>query len=90
MVANYDGSDASVNTLLVNAIFLLIYVVVTAKVPMIAESGISKMADWGDVHEFLGDAIMWLAGLHAAAAIFHHLVLKDNVLTTMLPKRLSR
>ena len=68
MVANYDGSDASVNTLLVNAIFLLIYVVVTAKVPMIAESGISKMADWGDVHEFLGDAIMWLAGLHAAAA----------------------
>ena len=32
MVANYDGSDASVNTLLVNAIFLLIYVVVTAKV----------------------------------------------------------
>ena len=38
------------------------------QMPMIAESGISKMADWGDVHEFLGDAIMWLAGLHAAAA----------------------
>jgi len=28
---------------------------------------------------------MWLAGLDAAAALFHHLVLKDGVLSTMLP-----
>lgn len=56
----------------------------------IAESGIAKMADWGDVHQFLGDAIMWLAGLHAAAAIFHHVVLKDGVLASMLPQRRSR
>jgi cytochrome b561 len=33
----------------------------------------------------LGDAIMWIAGLHAAAALFHHFILKDSVLRTMLP-----
>jgi cytochrome b561 len=57
---------------------------------MIAESGVAKMVDWGDVHKFLGDAILWFAGLHAATAIFHHVVLKDGVLSAMLPKRLSR
>jgi cytochrome b561 len=38
------------------------------------------------VHKWLGDAVMWLAGFHALAALFHHVVLKDNVLTTMLPR----
>lgn len=57
--------------------------------PWIADSALAKLADWGDVHEFLGDAIMWLAGLHAAAALYHHLVVKDGVLRGMLPfKRL--
>jgi cytochrome b561 len=36
------------------------------------------------VHGFLGDAVMWIAGLHAAAAIYHHVVLKDGVLASML------
>ncbi len=55
------------------------------RMPFIAESAIAKWADWGDVHKFLGDAIMWLAGLHAVAALFHHVVLKDGVLSAMLP-----
>jgi cytochrome b561 len=38
------------------------------------------------VHTWLGDAIMWLAGLHASAALYHHFVLKDGVLASMLPK----
>jgi cytochrome b561 len=38
-----------------------------------------------EFHTLLGDAIMILAGLHAAAAIYHHLVLRDGVLKTMLP-----
>jgi cytochrome b561 len=38
------------------------------------------------LHTWLGDAIMWLAGLHALAAIFHHVVLKDGVLVSMLPR----
>ena len=40
-----------------------------------------------EVHGWLGDTILWLAGLHAAAAIYHHLVLKDGVLLSMLPSR---
>ncbi len=55
--------------------------------PLIAQSSVAGLADWGDVHQFLGDSIMWLAGVHAAAALFHHLVIKDGVLAAMLPWR---
>jgi cytochrome b561 len=40
-----------------------------------------------ELHTLLGDAIMWLAGLHAAAALYHHLVLRDRVLAAMMPGR---
>ena len=60
------------------------------QMPLIANSAIAKLADWGDVHKFLGDAIMWLAGLHAAAALYHHFILKDGVLATMLPGKRPR
>lgn len=43
-------------------------------------------ATFASVHKWLGDTIMWLAGFHAFAALFHHIVLKDGVLTTMLPR----
>jgi cytochrome b561 len=36
-------------------------------------------------HSWLGDALMWLAGLHAAAGLFHHFVMRDRVLLAMLP-----
>jgi cytochrome b561 len=55
------------------------------RLPLIADSAVAPLADWGEVHGFLGDAVMWLAGLHAAAAIFHQWVLKDGVLSAMLP-----
>jgi cytochrome b561 len=42
---------------------------------------------FGEVHETLGNAIVLIAGLHAAAALFHHFVLRDDVLTAMLPWR---
>jgi cytochrome b561 len=38
------------------------------------------------IHTWLGDAILWLAGFHALAALYHHLVLKDGVLSSMLPR----
>jgi cytochrome b561 len=38
-----------------------------------------------EIHTWLGDAILWVAGAHAAAAIYHQLVLKDGVLVSMLP-----
>jgi cytochrome b561 len=37
------------------------------------------------IHTWLGDAILWVAGAHALAAIYHHVVLKDQVLNAMLP-----
>jgi cytochrome b561 len=37
------------------------------------------------IHTWLGDAILWVAGLHAAAALYHRFVLKDGVLAAMLP-----
>jgi len=37
------------------------------------------------IHTWLGDAILWVAGVHAAAALYHHTVLRDGVLRTMLP-----
>jgi cytochrome b561 len=58
--------------------------------PVIANAAFSGWADWGDVHKFLGDAIIWIAGLHAAAALFHHFILKDRVLRSMLPPFGSR
>jgi len=57
--------------------------------PVIANASIAKLADWGEVHQLLGDAIMWIAGLHAAAAIYHHFILKDGVLSAMLPNFLK-
>ena len=38
------------------------------------------------IHTWLGDAILWLAGFHSLAAIYHHVILKDGVLTSMLPR----
>ncbi|KIG07616.1 cytochrome b [Caballeronia concitans] len=39
----------------------------------------------GEAHEFIGWAIIVLAAAHAAAAMFHHFVVRDAVLTRMLP-----
>lgn len=55
------------------------------KFPFFAHASLASLLDWGDAHKFLGDALMWLAGLHAAAGIYHGLVLKDGVLASMLP-----
>lgn len=39
------------------------------------------------VHEWLGQAVLGLAFVHAAAALWHHYVRKDDVLVRMLPNR---
>jgi len=38
------------------------------------------------LHTWLGDTILWLTGFHALAALYHHIVLKDGVLVSMLPR----
>jgi cytochrome b561 len=39
------------------------------------------------IHTWLGDALLWLAGGHALAGLYHHFFLKDGVLGSMLPRR---
>jgi len=38
-------------------------------------------------HELAGSAGYWLIGLHAAAGLLHHFVVRDNTLTRILPGR---
>lgn len=40
-----------------------------------------------EVHEFVGTLGYYLIGLHAAAALYHHFIKRDNTLTRMLPAR---
>lgn len=40
-----------------------------------------------DLHETIGELGYWMIGLHAAAALVHHYVLRDGVLLRMLPFR---
>lgn len=37
------------------------------------------------IHTWLGDSILWVAGVHAAAGLYHHFALRDRVLKSMLP-----
>lgn len=37
------------------------------------------------IHTWLGDTILWVAGVHAIAALYHHFVVRDAVLVSMLP-----
>ncbi|HNR22343.1 MAG TPA: cytochrome b [Steroidobacteraceae bacterium] len=41
--------------------------------------------DIEEIHATAGTVGYWLIGLHAAAALFHHYVQRDNTLTRMLP-----
>jgi cytochrome b561 len=43
-----------------------------------------------DLHATLGNIILWVAGLHAVAALFHHFFLRDSVLVSMVPGRWRR
>jgi cytochrome b561 len=37
------------------------------------------------LHTWLGDAIIWVGVFHALAALYHHFILKDAALISMLP-----
>ncbi len=57
--------------------------------PMVPEAHAAGQAV-AKIHTILGDAVVWLAGFHAAAALFHHFVLRDEVLLSMLPPQWRR
>lgn len=48
-----------------------------------ANEALAKQVE--ELHELGGTIGYWLIGLHAAASLFHHYVLKDRVLTRMRP-----
>lgn len=54
--------------------------------PLVAPNGAlaEQMEEW---HELGGTIGYGLVGLHAAAALFHHYILKDNIFLRMLPAR---
>lgn len=41
--------------------------------------------DLKEIHEFIANAGYFIVGLHAAAAIFHHYIMRDNTLVRILP-----
>ena len=53
--------------------------------PLIGEIARPDRRFLRELHEWNGWAIITIAGLHAAAALYHHYVLKDRVLERMLP-----
>lgn len=53
--------------------------------PMIGEMARPLRRELREYHEWIGWGIIVLALLHALAALYHHYVLRDRVLTRMLP-----
>jgi cytochrome b561 len=38
------------------------------------------------IHEFLGNSLYFLIGIHVLAGLWHHYIVKDGTLQRMLPK----
>lgn len=53
--------------------------------PVGPDRGLSEVLN--DIHELFGSAGYYLLGLHAAAALIHHYVIRDTTLLRMLPAR---
>ena len=61
---------------------LLVNTTIVAPFPTIENAGERLL----DLHPILADLLVWLAGAHATAALFHHYILKDTVLKSMISK----
>lgn len=40
-----------------------------------------------EVHEFVGTTGYFLIGAHFVAALYHHLIVRDDTMTRMLPQK---
>jgi cytochrome b561 len=59
-----------------------------AQIPAPAFVDPDLRATFREAHELCANAILWLVGLHVAAALVHHYVFKDGLIDRMLPARL--
>lgn len=57
--------------------------------PVIVEEDEDLADDLAEYHENAAWLLIGLVGVHAAAALYHHFVRRDNVLRAMLPARQS-
>jgi cytochrome b561 len=57
----------------------------TASLPLIPHPGGTPF--FGTLHSFAAYGLLGLIGLHVAAALYHHFVLRDRVLSRMVPYR---
>ena len=60
------------------------------QVPALLEPNPTLRSLFAETHEIGAKALMVLIGLHAGAALFHRLVLRDGVLQRMLPAKSAR
>jgi cytochrome b561 len=60
------------------------------RIPALVNESHAIGAKIAGVHTWLGDAIVWVAGMHALAGLYHHFVLRDGVLRSMLPRWISK
>jgi cytochrome b561 len=58
------------------------------RLPTVIARDLALGEELGTIHNFLGYSLLALIGVHAAAALFHHFVRRDDVLNAMLPARL--
>lgn len=86
--------------LLLFAIFISGYLLTTAEGQGIDVFGWFQVPAWGpfieeqdelagEIHELFANILMWLVGLHGAAALYHHFFHKDNTLIRMLKPTLE-
>jgi cytochrome b561 len=53
--------------------------------PVAGEENIVMQHDLKEIHELIANTGYFIVGLHAAAALFHHYIMRDNTLTRMTP-----
>ena len=56
------------------------------ELPPLVGANSARADQFKELHEVLAQAGYWLIGVHAAAALLHHYVLRDDTLRRMLPK----
>ena len=62
----------------------LLYALLLATPLLGAAAWFGGLKAFGDPHELAANALLWVAGAHAAVALWHHYVLHDRVLLRMV------